>query len=136
MSIGSSPGLPAPGLPVADKRRAPRRSLVRRVFTRIAGTIGKAVLFNVAWLMGAVVPVAAWEEPSFLAGRPAWLRLYWEVAPLALTVLVTYAFVVFLDKRRVRVVLTLRPFLDTLLGLVVGSSGSGSSRSSCGVVAS
>ena len=87
---------------------------------RVIQTVGKIVLFFSLWLIVAIAPVAAWERPSIIGDRPAWLRLYWEVAPLVLTLILTYLFVVVIDKRRVRVTLSRSPLRDTLLGAGVG----------------
>ncbi|MCA1781964.1 MAG: CPBP family intramembrane metalloprotease [Intrasporangiaceae bacterium] len=83
-------------------------------------TVGKIVLFFSLWLIMAIVPVAAWERPLMIGDRPGWLRLYWEVAPLVLTVILTYLFVVVIDKGRVQVTMSRYPLRDTFLGVGVG----------------
>ena len=99
---------------------ASRFGSVRRHAARTARTIGKTVLFFALWLAVAIVPVALWDNPTFLVGRTAWLRLYWEVAPLVMTLALTYVFVRFIDKRSVAVSITRHPGRDSLLGIGMG----------------
>ncbi|MEO6791086.1 MAG: type II CAAX endopeptidase family protein [Ornithinibacter sp.] len=91
-----------------------------RRLVRLARSTGRVVLFLSVWLVVAIVPVAAWEEPAVLVGHPSLLRLYWEAAPLTLTMVVTCAFVVLIDKGRVGFSLTTHPWRDSVTGVVVG----------------
>lgn len=84
------------------------------------GTSGKFILFFVVWAAGVSLVFSLYEKPPTITHQSALLRLYWEAAPLAMVIVCTVLAVTFLEKKKISVIITKRPFKDTLLGLAFG----------------
>ena len=60
-------------------------------------------------------------EPWFIHGNPAVTRLWWELVPLIVTVIITLIFEKGIEKGRVHIQLIGQPFRDFILGILLGA---------------
>ena len=81
-------------------------------------TIGKALGFFALWAI--FISMDFLYEPGFIHGNPAITRLWWELIPLIMTVIVTLIFEKGIEKGRVHIQLVGQPFRDFILGLLLG----------------
>lgn len=91
-------------------------------------TIGKAIGFFAMWLATtAVFTIPAIDEPAFLSGNPALLRLWWELIPLLGVLLCTGMFIYIIEKRKITVSLFRNCGKSLVLGIILGILWLGSS---------
>ncbi len=60
-------------------------------------------------------------EPQFIYGNPAVTRLWWELVPLIVIIIVTLIFEKGIEKGRVHIQLIGQPFRD-ILGILLGGA--------------
>lgn len=83
---------------------------------------GTVILFFLCWCLAVGLPLKIWDRPPFLGNNGALLRLYWELVPFVMTILVTFLFVKAIDrKNRIRIAAVSRPIATTLFGIVAGA---------------
>ncbi|WP_129724941.1 CPBP family intramembrane glutamic endopeptidase [Xylanivirga thermophila] len=82
-------------------------------------TIGKALGFFILWAILASMDFL--YEPQFIYGNPAVTRLWWELVPLIVTIIVTLIFEKGIEKGRVHIQLIGQPFRDFILGILLGA---------------
>lgn len=70
------------------------------------------------WVSAISIPLSLWNKPEFLEQHPAWLRLYWELVPLIITAAITFVFIKYIDKGRVRLIFSVHWIRDSALGVV------------------
>ena len=81
-------------------------------------SFGKFILFFAVWVSAISIPLSLWNTPEFLEQHPAWLRLYWELVPLLITAAITFVFIKYIDKDRVRLIFSVHWIRDSALGMV------------------
>lgn len=91
-----------------------------KLMKQLSISIAKFVLFFIAWVAAISIPLALWNRPTFIAENPAWLRLYWETAPLTMTFAVTILFIWRAEKQQIRLILSKHWLRDTAIGLGLG----------------
>lgn len=96
--------------------------IMRRSFLSFA----KFLAFFTLWAIAISIPLSLWYRPAFMAGNPALLRLYWELAPLAMTVAVTLIFVFLIDKNKTKIIISKHWLRDTVIGAGLGTIWIGS----------
>ena len=82
-------------------------------------TIGKALGFFILWAILASMDFL--YEPQFIYGNPAVTRLWWELVPLIVTIIVTLIFEKGIEKGRVHIQLMGQTIRDFILGILLGA---------------
>lgn len=84
--------------------------------------IGKVVSFYLCWGILISISFEIWERPKFIGDNNALLRLYWELAPLIMTILITIIFIKILEKRNIiKVNIFKNTNFDTMFGIMAGA---------------
>lgn len=83
--------------------------------------IGKIVGFFLCWGVAISIPLEFWEHPKFAGDNAALLRLYWELAPMVMTILVTIVFAKIVERKdRIRIPVFGKVVYNTVFGIVLG----------------
>ncbi|PAE14721.1 CPBP family intramembrane metalloprotease [Virgibacillus sp. 7505] len=81
---------------------------------KLISTILKTLIFFIGWA------ILISFTPEVKTDNPAFLRLWWELTPLASVVLFSFVFVFLLEKRRIRIPIAAVLFKNSLIGVVIG----------------
>lgn len=81
----------------------------------------KIVSFFIIWGVSVSIPINFCDNISFIADNPAFLRLYWELAPLVMTIIITLIYMKLIEKNRKMIIdISERPIVHTTLGIILG----------------
>lgn len=84
--------------------------------------IGKITAFFIGWSIIVGIPMVLCKHPKFIGNSGSLLRLYWELAPLAMTILITIIFTKVVEKNtNVKIPLCQNTTYSTILGLTAGA---------------
>lgn len=84
-------------------------------------TIGKVFGFFTLWaIFISICSMDFLDKPPLVQENSATSRLWWELTPLIMTIIVTLIFEKGIEKRQVHVKLIERPFRDLILGISLG----------------
>ena len=82
---------------------------------------GKAFSFFILWgLSLTLMVIPGIDEPTFLSGNAAFLRLWWELIPLLGILLTTVVFVLAIEKNKIKVPIFSKPIKNIIMGLLLG----------------
>lgn len=88
---------------------------------KIYKSIFKVMSFLLVWSLTVVLPIEICEKPGFVGNSPALLRLYYEIVPLIMTIIVTIFYTRLVDKKnKLSILFTQNIIFDTVLGLALG----------------
>lgn len=84
--------------------------------------IGKIATFFLCWSIAISIPLEFWEYPKFAGDNAALLRLYWELAPMVMTILVTIVFAKIVERKDgIRIPVFGKAIYNTVFGIVLGT---------------
>lgn len=82
---------------------------------------GKVIIFFLCWSIAIITLLTVWEYPQFVSNKDYLLRLYWETAPLIVTILMTIIFTKIVERKNTIKIPIFKNSIGTIIfGIVVG----------------